>query len=129
MSLADDVAREVMDWVMGVGFDQVHKWYKDGPDVADSPSIMECDEWDPEHRWDHTGMVLDRMQELGWFAYVWIATPDHDPGKAHCRFNPSSAIYGVAVDGSKEGPARMADEAPEAICHAALAAVRAGRGE
>mgnify|MGYP001568296034 CR=1 FL=1 len=110
--LNEAVAREVM------GFQhREHEggsWF--GRDGA--PMFYVANHWNPCQNWAHTGMVLDRMTELGWFYSFqqMAAGKETVAGSEVCFYTKAKAtVYGNFYPGT---PIK------EAICRAALEAVK-----
>ena len=88
-----------------------------GPDLA--TILCKGQPWNPCQNWAHTGMVLDRMTELGWFYSFqqMAAGKETVAGSEVCFYTKAKAtVHGNFYPGT---PIK------EAICRAALEAVKA----
>ena len=102
------VADHVMKWVMG------DEWWPYWFDL-DGTKMVNIDDWHPTRSWEHTGMVIERMESK----YHWvIKTPFRLGEKYWAGLTP----LGVTGWNGKPDYYIEADTLTVAICLAALAA-------
>ena len=99
----DEIAREVAEKVMGWTVQDTKKLY------YYEPAILISD-WNPAERWDHAGMVVEKMKQLGW--------------KFHLADGMFGMNYLCAFYRGSHSDSLQADTAQMAICLAALEAAK-----
>ena len=101
--LNDAVARQVLGWHKVEGW----KFWFDAKDQF----MVEAKLWNPPKNWAHTGMVLDRMEELGGL----FSCQEDEHG--------TQVSFEMGVGGRVIGGFYTGTPIQEAICRAALEAV------
>ncbi len=101
--------------------EKVFRWHIDTRGLSDlwlgDDGLVKAygDVWSPTTFISDAWLVVEEMRKRGYETYVWVMPERFDPGKAHARF------VGKEFD---RGVESIADTAPEAICRAALEAVK-----